>query len=85
MFSRMSPGLGVLVSPGWRPHTGNAEFGLCTSLPFLKLDRLFSRVLCITELPPAMCERNHFGGVLFFFYVCKQIEMQISIPILPPS
>ena len=67
VFVRMSPGLGVLVSPGWRPYTGIAEFDICTSSPFLELDRLFFRVLCITELPPAMCERNHFVCVLFSF------------------
>ena len=67
VFSRMSPGLGVLVSPGWGPSIGIAEFGICSSSPLLELGRLLSRLLCIIEPPPAMCERNHFVCVLSEF------------------
>ena len=65
--SGVSPGVGVLVSPGWGPYIGIAAFGMCLSSPLLELGRLFSRLLCVTEPPPVMCERSHFVCVLSEF------------------
>lgn len=85
VFSRVCPGLGVLVSPGWGPSIGTSEFGMCSSSPLLELGRLFSRLLCVTEPPPAVCERNHFVCSFQSFFVHVQANRHADFNSHPPT